>query len=286
MKSQSRLAVAFLVASIGLLATAVDLTWHGTATAQASDNGQNVSKAPDTQKKSEKPATNPDRAEQIEGKINSQAKAREYREKLDQPIDIQFEAGTPFREALSHISERYGLNILIDDEAFKADIGENDIENKPIKIPRLNGVRLRTILRVLCQEVQGDFYIPGAHLMIVPHTRIESGVTLRQPVDLAFEKRPLAEALRELSDMTGVSIILDAQKLQDPTIQLTADFQNVPLESAARVLADMAGMKSITFDNMIYVTAPENAENLLHELGRKKSPPIPPAEKSNPQEKQ
>ncbi len=83
-----------------------------------------------------------------------------------------------------------------------------------------------------------------------------------------------------------MSIILDAQKQQDPTMQLTADFQNVPLEGAARVLADMAGMKSITFDNMIYVTAPENAENLLQELGRKKSPPIPKPEKSNPMEQQ
>jgi type II secretory pathway component GspD/PulD (secretin) len=285
MKSQSRLAVAFLVASIGLLATAVDLTWHGTATAQASDTGQNASKVPDTQKKSEKPATNPDRPK-VEGKINSQAKAQEYREKLDQPVTLEFEAGTPLVEALKHINERYGLNIIIDTEAFKADIAQNDVENLPIKIPRLNGVRLRTILRFLCQQVQGDFYIPGDLLMIVPHTRIESGVTLRQPVDVSFNKRPLAEALRELSDMTGVSIVLDAQKQQDPTIELTADFQNVPLESASRVLANMAGMKSITMDNMIYVTAPENAENLLQELGRKKSSPMPQVEKSNPPAKQ
>ncbi len=102
--------------------------------------------------------------------------------------------------------------------------------------------------------------------MVVPTKRIEAGIALRQPVDVAFERRLLSDALKELSDMTGVSVVLDAQKQQDPTLQVTADFRNVPLESAVRVLADMAGMKSVVLENMIYVTAPGNAENMKKEL--------------------
>jgi hypothetical protein len=79
--------------------------------------------------------------------------------------------------------------------------------------------------------------------------------------------------LKELSDMTGVSVVLDAQKQPDPTMQLTADFRDVPLENGVRVLADMAGMQSVVMENMIYVTAHENAEH-MRELSRKVARPM------------
>ena len=157
-------------------------------------------------------------------------------------------------------------------EAFKADNSNPDVENNPIKLSRLIGVRLRTALRTILQQLNGDFYARDDVLMVVPRARIESGVVLKQPVDVGFEKRTLSDALKELSDMTGVSVVLDAQKQTDPSMQITADFRNVPLESAVRVLADMAGMKSVVMENMIYVTSHESAERLKEELAK---PPRP-----------
>lgn len=269
MKSRSRFLLMLTGVTGGLLASASVLVWHRPATAKSPDPAQDVSKAADTQKKAENPAVNQDRPRIAEARIGSQAKAKEIREKLDQPATIEFEPGTPLREALNHISERYGLTILVDNEAFKADNGEPDIENKPIKLPRLGGVRLRTVLRNLLHQAQGDFYARDDHLMVVPRKRIEAGVALKQPVDVAFEKRPLAEALKELSDITEVSIVLDTlrmQNLPDPRAEVTADFHNVPLNNAVRILADMAGMKSVTFQNMIYVTTPPNAFVVSQEL--------------------
>src|SRR5260370_22515429 len=116
-------------------------------------------------------------------------------------------------------------------------------------MPRLVGIRLRTVLRNLLHQAQADYYARDDHLMVVPRKQIEAGVALKQPIDVAFEMRPLAEALKELSDMTGVSIVLDAQKAaqmaQDPKLEVTADFHNVPLKNAVRILADMAGLKSL-----------------------------------------
>jgi len=261
MKTRNGSMVRLLTVMAGIFAMAIGLTGIRSAGAQTED----VSKSPDTQKKAEKTAPGPDHPKQ-EGKIISQLKAREYREKLDQPIVIEFEAGTPLREALAHLSERYGLPMIVDEEAFKADSNHPDINNVPIKLPRLNNARLRTALRTMLLQVDGDFYTRDDVLMIVPRVRIASGVVLRQPVDVAFERRLLSDALKELSDMTGVSVVLDAQKQQDATLQVTADFRNVPLESAVRVLADMASMKSITLENMIYVTDPGNAENMKKEL--------------------
>jgi hypothetical protein len=281
MKTRNGSMVTLLAVMAGIFAMAVGLTGIRSAVAQTED----VSKSADTQKKAEKTAQGPDRPKQAEGKIIAQQRAQEYREKLDQPATIEFEPGTPLREALSHISERYGLTILVDVEAFKADNNDPDIENRPIKLPRLVGVRLRTALRVIFQQVAGDFYTREDHLMVVPKKQIEAGVALRQPVDVSFEKRSLADALKELTDITGVSIVLGFQF--DPKVELTANFHNIPLEIAVRVLADMAnGLRSVSLENMIYVTAPGNAAMLLEdELARNSVRSVPKNEKPTPKEK-
>jgi hypothetical protein len=262
--------VTLLAVMTGVFAMAIGITGLRSADAQT----EGGSKSADTQKKGEGTATGPER----QGKIISQNKAREHREKLEQSVSIEFQAGTPLQEALAHIADRYGLQIMVDEEAFKADSNQPEVVNMPIKLPRFNSVRLRTVLRAILGQVDGDFYAKDDVLMVVPRARIAAGVVLRQPVDVAFERRSLSDALKELSDMTGVSVVLDAQKQPDSTIQLTADFRNVPLASAVRVLADMAGMKSVVMENMIYVTAHENAENMKEESA--KTPPMAKTDKS------
>ena len=103
---------------------------------------------------------------------------------------------------------------------------------------------------------------------------------------MSFEKRPLADALKELSDMTGVSIVLDVEKAPGPKVELTADFHNVPLECAVRVLADMAGMKSVIMANMLYVTSQANAEILHEDLMHRVAPGTPKSENPSTKEKQ
>ena len=257
MKTRNGSMVTLLAVMTGIFAMAIGITGLRSADAQT----EGGSKSADTQKK-EGTAAGPER----QGRISSQLKMKDYREKLDQLVTIEYEAGTPLREALGHISERYGLSIMVDEEAFKADSNQPDVSNMPVKLPRFVGIRLRTAFRAVLQQVDGDFYPKDDVIMVVPRSRMAAGVVLRQPVDVAFERRALSDALKELSDMTGVSVVLDAQKQPDSTMQLTADFRNVPLLSAVRVLADMASMKAVTLENMIYITDPGNADNLKTEL--------------------
>ena len=263
--------------AVGVFAVGTSLVSQGIAGAKPLDNNEDVQKG-------EKP--NKDgQAKPVEGKIVSANRARQWREKLDQPMTIEFEPNTPLREALSHIAERNSMTILIDDEAFKADSGQPDIEAQPIRLPRLTNVRLRTVLRAILEQVNGDYYVRDDVLMIVPRQRIQSGAVLRQSIDLDLEKRPLAAALKELSDMTGVSVVLDAQKLKDSKIEVTADLRNVPLDCAVRILADMADMKSVVMDNLLYVTSIENADKLEEEKAQKRGDAPAKWEKVMPKEK-
>ncbi len=131
-------------------------------------------------------------------------------------------------------------------------------------------VKILTALRAIFQQINGDFYMKDNVLTVVPRTYIETGRVLKHPVDVSFNKRPLAEALTELSELSGLSIVLDPRGQADGNLAVTADFRNVPVQDAVRVLADMAGMKSVVMDILLYVTSPRNAEHLRKEKERQR----------------
>jgi type II secretory pathway component GspD/PulD (secretin) len=87
-------------------------------------------------------------------------------------------------------------------------------------------------------------------------------------VSVVFEKRPLTEALKELSTLTDVSIVVDSRAGEKEGN--TATFKNVPLDTAVRVLADIAGLSSVLIDNVLYVTTRPNAKALEAEQAKRR----------------
>jgi len=106
-------------------------------------------------------------------------KLREIKDKLNQPITIDFEPNTPLREALSHIAERYGLTILVDTEAFKADNQQPDIEAQPIKLPKLVQVSLATVLRAVLAQVNATLLIRRDYIEVTTPIRQAAEKTIR-----------------------------------------------------------------------------------------------------------
>jgi len=90
-------------------------------------------------------------------------------------------------------------------------------------------------------------------------------------VSVAFEKRPLTDALKELSTLTDVSVVVDSRAGEkEGNTAVTATFKNVPLDTAVRVLADIAGLSSMLIDNVLYVTTMPNAKVLEAEQARRR----------------
>jgi hypothetical protein len=69
----------------------------------------------------------------------------------------------------------------------------------------------------------------------------------------------LAEALQQLATTTGYSIVVDGRAADKGKTPVSATLTNVPVDTAVRVLADMADLKPVQVDNVFYVTTPENA---------------------------
>jgi hypothetical protein len=179
--------------------------------------------------------------------------------------------------ALDQLAKRYSLPLDVNEAAFKA-AGQPNVLQQPIAttpIPRMKDVRLATVLRMILSRVPAE--PPNEPVYLVRRDIIEItteamrraeiwGAEFQGPflplVNAEFEKRPLAEALRVLADQTDFSVVLDIRAADKAKTPITASLTNLPLDSAVRVLADMAGLRAVRNDNALYITSIQNAVQL------------------------
>ncbi|HLW68608.1 MAG TPA: hypothetical protein VKS79_25035, partial [Gemmataceae bacterium] len=90
----------------------------------------------------------------------------------------------------------------------------------------------------------------------------------KTPVHVTAKQQTLADVLEDLSEQTGASIVVDLRGEEKAQTLATATLQDVPLETAVRVLANMADLKTIVLDNLILVSTGENAEEMCREYFR------------------
>jgi RNA polymerase sigma factor (sigma-70 family) len=174
------------------------------------------------------------------------------------------------QEALDHLADRFHLTFDVNEAAFKAD-GLEDvlavfIVDKPV--PKMNAT-LATVLRKILSRVpatSGSTYVvrrDAIELTTVAALRAELGRdgarALLPLVRVRFDQRPLAEVLQELAAATAYNIVLDVRVGDKAKEPVSATLTNVPLDTAVRVLADMADLKPVQVDNVFYVTTRDNA---------------------------
>lgn len=200
--------------------------------------------------------------------------AHELREKLARPITLDKGIGpsATLNDALEFLSDRYELTIIVDANAF-TQIGVQKPEEQSVQLPRMSRVPLATVLRLLLGQVKGDQYV-GTYQ--IRDDYIEVTTTYHQfmsPISLAQTGRPnvpnvtieargqnLEEAFAYLADTTSINVVLDArarERAQRMTVNAT--LRNVPMDTALRILADMAELGVAITDNVFYITDVDNA---------------------------
>jgi hypothetical protein len=215
------------------------------------------------------------------------AMGRALRDKLARPADLDkgIDANTPLRDALDHVADKWDLPIVIDSKAFET-IGVQKVEEQPVQLPRTVGPQRATALRMLLAQIKGDeysgtFLVRGDHLLITttfhanPSCWSDKEKEHIPTVDADFDRRPLCDALQEIADGTGINVLVD-QRIGDPgRIPVTARFQNTRIDAAVRLLAEMADLKSVAVDNVLFVTTADRVRALQGEA-RDKTPKAAP----------
>jgi len=190
---------------------------------------------------------------------------------------------TTLAEAIDQIQKRHDVNILINDDAFKSDKFQDVLKTEiaqPNPIPPKNNASLNTVLKMILARVPTEsgatFLIRRGEIEITTMAALRKELG-REPDELIpplvymhFEKKPLGETLRQLSEHTGATLVLDPRAGDKTKSVVSATFLNVPLDSAVRVLADMVDLKPVQIDNMIYLTSPQNADRLHKEQKKRK----------------
>jgi hypothetical protein len=194
------------------------------------------------------------------------------------PLD---DKNTTLQEVLDLVSDRHDITIDVNDVAFKVD-GVNDVassplvQEKPLHIKK--NARLEHALRLILARVPVDatFLLRRNSIEITTVAaagREIWGKDYQGPylplVHNTFEKQPLEKVLRDLADESEFTIVLDGRVEDKAKVAVSGRFLNTPLDTAVRLLADMADLKPFLVDNVLYVTSKENAA-LLEEQELKK----------------
>lgn len=207
------------------------------------------------------------------------ARSEAVADRLSRPVSFAGfdDPKTTLADALEHLRMRHQLSIDVNEAAFKH-AGIGDVLKTPVAetpLPKMANVSLATVLRKLLARVPAEpgqeatFLVRRDGIEILPQSALRAevwGSQYQGPflplVHGRFEARPLREALQELADEAGYTIVIDARAGDRTKAPVSARFINLPLDTAARILADMAGLKVVQNDNSLYVTAAAKPEKL------------------------
>jgi hypothetical protein len=199
---------------------------------------------------------------------------------LQESIDMKdFQAPMSLKEALGMIQDKLNarykgedvLPILVNTAAFTEELGDNpeQVYETPVRFPPFpRHLTIADALKLTLSKVtpRATFIVRDRFIEVTTAKAGSLKNLLRQKVFGALNRRPLAEAIEELSAPNGVSVLLDPRLGDRLKMPVTAVLINdTPLEGALRLLTDMVGLKLYVSDDGVYVTSPENAETLQKE---------------------
>jgi hypothetical protein len=250
------------------------------AAAKAPDKGPEDKSAPAAEVKADKPPT--------------EDWPRDPREALNRVVDFKGfdDPRTTLDEALTALGKMFHVTFDVNEKVFRdenlQDVMRSEIASPnpmpPMRLP------LRHVLRKILSRVSGDF---GTTFLIrKDHIEITSVKAVREELGIPegrallplvyedFEEQALPAALRKLAGASGMSVVLDTKAAAgDKLPKVTAEFHNVPVDTAVRVLADVADLGMVRLDNVLYVTTREKATRLQEEQDRAAAKVAPPAPK-------
>jgi hypothetical protein len=201
---------------------------------------------------------------------------------------------TPLRDAIEFVHQTFHVDsILVNNVAFKNDLQIDDAEQQPVRLAPMKNVRLGTLIERLAAQVGGRYLVRADHVEIVPAQRAqaevwgwsnqEEGAKERRRLPLVhqtLQQRPLDEALAQLAGGTGYSIVVDREHAGDRArTPVSGQLNNVPLDTAVRLLADQADLGVALLDDVLYVSSFQRARAARldqQKINEKGLIPLPP----------
>jgi hypothetical protein len=213
----------------------------------------------------------------------SPSPAQKLSQRLDYP-GLEDPRAT-LNDALDQVRKLYNVTFDLNQRAFEMD-QLKDVGRTPVceagPIPEMKNARLSRVLTTIlrrCPAPSGAVYtVRDDYIEITTSTfqRAEIWGNYRGPflplVNATFDRYPLEEAVRDLADQAEFTVLVDSRAADKAKAPVSARLMNTPLDTALRLLTDMADLRTIHLDNVLYITTKENAAVLEKRLEKEKGP--------------
>ena len=188
------------------------------------------------------------------------------RQGLDKTITVDY-AGQTLAEVLKHLQDKTGVPIDLDPMASANMAGDPLVPpgGAPtlIKIKATNEKAsqvLRRFLNVHCLS-----YVILDHGVFVSHYEDAIARQYLQRVNVAVEDVPFKKAVRDLAKKHGINLMIDPKMMKQADTAVSVELDNVSLETAVRMLAELANLKTARMGNAVFITSEEKAKKMREE---------------------
>jgi type II secretory pathway component GspD/PulD (secretin) len=183
---------------------------------------------------------------------------------LDQKITLDFQT-QDLNEAIEHLHQKTKIHFVVDNRFLFLNGGP--IPGAPgtqINLKIDNG-KIKTALQGILTQFQLTYVILGNSVFITsPDFAIHQQMSQRVTVDVTGV--PLDTVIKQLAEDTAVNLVMDPRQTDKAKTRVTLELEDVTLETAVRLLTEIAGLNSARVGNVLFITSDERAEKLRKEL--------------------
>jgi hypothetical protein len=191
-----------------------------------------------------------------ETKPEKETPAERIRRMLEMRISFDLPQNS-LSEMIRLIHDQTNLNFVLD----RLTLQQMGINADEAQVTTQLKTKVGSGLRRILSQYSLSYVIIGDMVLI---TSEETAIQrqLRQRVSVRFENLQLNAALRQLARETATNLVIDARVSKKALKPVTVTLDEVPLETAVKLLANLAGLKPVRVGNVLYVTTKSNAAEL------------------------
>jgi hypothetical protein len=194
-----------------------------------------------------------------EDKAKSETPAEKICKALDQKID--FDVAGSITTAIEQFKEKAKVNVVVDQNFLL----QNGIDVNNLQVTaKLDGAKARSALRAILSPNHLGYAVIGDSIIVTTED-MALHRQFKQKVNLDLNKVELEKALKDLSKETAVQVLVDKKIAKDAATQISLQLEDIPLDTAVRLLCEQAGVKPVRMGNVLYITSPANAKELRTE---------------------
>ena len=177
------------------------------------------------------------------------------RKALDEVGDMNYQARS-LNDIIADLKDKSKIPVVIDNMVYQFGLDPN----QPLVNVSLKQVKLKDGLKAALAPFNLKFGLTAEGLFI----STEEGVIakqLRQRVSIDCDGTEFAAAVKQLAADTGANITIDPRLKDKAKAAVTLKLDDVPLETAVRLMAEVSDLRAVRMSNVLFVTTADKVRD-------------------------